>query len=411
MFSAHGKTAGHFPVRKTSQAHALSREDGQSSGSEYFLMKQNKPDWIDRVISPHILSIPSYVAGKPIAELARDMGISDAVKLASNENPLGPSPLAMKAMEDNLRKSHIYPESSAPDLRAALARKTGMPLDGVIIGNGSDELMEMAAHVFIQPGDEAVMGENAFAMYHICAEAFGGVPVRVPLKNYRMDLTAMAKALTERTRLVFLAIPNSPTGTIVSKSEFDSFLADLPRARFLLLLDEAYGEYIQEPDCPRGLDYVGKEVPVLVLRTFSKIYGLAGLRIGYGLGEQWIVELLNRVRPPFNANLLGQIGALAALEDDEHLERSIETTRGGMKYLAAELSGLGLAVIPSQANFITFCMARNAKPLYEALLKEGIIVRHLASFGMENCIRVTIGRDWENKLFVHSLKKVLPYVK
>jgi histidinol-phosphate aminotransferase len=374
------------------------------------LMKQKKPDWLDRVVAPHILSIPPYVAGKPIAELAREMGISDAVKMASNENPLGPSPLAMKAMEDSLRKAHVYPESSAPELRAVLAARNGILPEGVIIGNGSDEIMEMAAHVFIRHDDEAIMGENAFAMYRICVEAFGGTAVRVPLKDYRMDLTATAKAVNERTRLIFLAIPNSPTGTIVSRSEFESFYKDLPKEGVLLLLDEAYHEYIQDPDCPQGMDYLGGDVPVLVLRTFSKVYGLAGLRIGYGLGEPWLIELMNRVRPPFNANAIGQIGALAALDDAEHLERSIETTRAGIRYLSRELTALGLEVIPSQANFVSFCMRVNARALYEGLLKEGIIVRHLASFGMENCIRVTVGREWENKLFVTSLKKVLKEV-
>jgi histidinol-phosphate aminotransferase len=370
-------------------------------------MQQQKPNWIDRVISPNILSIPPYVAGKPIAELAREMGISDAIKMASNENPLGPSPMAMKAMEDSLRKTHVYPESSAPELREVLASRNGLTPDCVIIGNGSDEIMEMAAHVFIRDGDEAVMGENAFAMYHICVEAFGGKPVRVPLKNYRMDLPAMANAVTERTRLVFLAIPNSPTGTIVSRSEFESFYQDLPREGLLLVVDEAYREYVQDADCPQGIDYLNREVPVIVLRTFSKIYGLAGLRIGYGLAAAWLIELMNRVRPPFNANTLGQVGALAALDDAGHLARSIETTRAGIQYLTQELTTLGLKVISSQANFVSFCMERDARPVYEGLLREGIIVRHLASFGMKNCIRVTVGRDWENKLFVSSLRKVL----
>lgn len=370
-------------------------------------MQKNKPKWIDRVISHHILSIPAYVAGKPVAELAREMGISDAIKMASNENPLGPSPLAMKAMEDSLRKAHVYPESSAPELREVLARRNNLSPECVIIGNGSDEIMDMAAHVFVRDGDEAVMGENAFAMYHICVEAYGGKPVRVALKDYRMDLSAVAKAVTERTRLVFLAIPNSPTGTIVSRSEFESFLEDLPREGLLLVVDEAYREYVQDSDCPQGIDYVGRDVPVIVLRTFSKIYGLAGIRIGYGLGAPWLIELLNRVRPPFNANSLGQVGALAALGDTGHLARSIETTRAGIRYLTQELTALGLEVIPSQANFVSFCMERNAKPVYEGLLKEGVIVRHLASFGMQNCIRVTVGRDWENRLFISALKKVL----
>ncbi|MBI5248965.1 MAG: aminotransferase class I/II-fold pyridoxal phosphate-dependent enzyme, partial [Desulfomonile tiedjei] len=197
-------------------------------------MNEKRTGFVNQMISPHILAIPPYVAGKPIAELTRELGISDAIKMASNENPLGPPPLAMKAVEDQLRAAHVYPESSGPDLREAIAARFGLPPDHVILGNGSDEIMEMSAHLLMKPGDEAIMGENAFSMYRICVEAFAGKPVRVPLKNYRYDLTAMAKAVSDRTRLIFIAIPNSPTGTIVPKGEFEAFVRDLPQDRLLL---------------------------------------------------------------------------------------------------------------------------------------------------------------------------------
>jgi len=370
-------------------------------------MDQERPDWVEQVIPSHILSIPPYVPGKPVAELHRELGVAEAVKMASNENPLGPSPMAVSAMERDLRVSHVYPESSAPDLRVGIASHFGVHPDQVILGNGSDEIMDMAAHVFLRAGDEAVMAASSFSMYRICVQAFGGRPVQVPLKGYGLDLSAMARAVNDRTRLVFVAIPNSPTGTIVSRRDFEAFLGDLPRERLLVVVDEAYREYVQEGDCPFGPDYVQGELPVLVLRTFSKIYGLAGLRVGYGFARPWLIELLNRVRPPFNVNSLAQTAALAALADTAHLQRSRELNRDGMLYLMEQLSAMGLEVIPSQANFVTFCFKENAKPYYEALLKKGIIVRHLASFGMEDCIRVTIGKPEHNLGFINALREAI----
>jgi histidinol-phosphate aminotransferase len=370
-------------------------------------MENRKPDWMDNVIPPYVRSIPAYVPGKPVAELYRELGITEAIKMASNENPLGPSPKAVRAMEQHLRSTHVYPESSGPDLRAELAVRLGVPSDSIILGNGSDEIMDMAAHVLLSVGDEAVMGESAFSMYRICVQAFGGTPVRVPLKGFRLDLPAMAKAVTDRTRLVFVTIPNSPTGTIVSRPEFEAFLADLPRDRLVLVLDEAYREYVRDADCPRGIDYLEGQVPVLVLRTFSKIYGLAGLRVGYGIGQPWLIEVLNRVRAPFNVNTLAQAAALAAIDDTEHVERSLELNRQGIAYLTEELSGMGLEVIPSEANFVTFCVNENARPYYDGLLKKGIIVRHLASFCMDGCIRVTVGKPEHNQRFIHALRDVM----
>lgn len=370
-------------------------------------MCSDRPSWIDEVIPEHILSIPPYVPGKPIEELQRELGVEHAVKMASNENPLGPSPLAVRALREHLGEVHVYPESSAPELRDALARKAGVSSDAVILGNGSDEIMQFAAHVFMRPGDEAVMAENSFSMYRIVVDAVGGTPVYVPLKDHRLDLRAMADAVTERTRLVFLAIPNSPTGTIVTRQEFEQFFRSLPKEGLLLVVDEAYREYVEASDCPKGLDYIHSGVPVLVLRTFSKIYGLAGLRVGYGFAREWIVELLNRVRPPFNCNSLAQVAALAALGDNEHLERTLKTTRDGMDYLVRELTGMGVVVIPSHANFLAFCLEHDARQTYDALLREGVIVRHLGSFGMHNCIRVTVGTASHNERFVRGLRRAL----
>jgi histidinol-phosphate aminotransferase len=310
-------------------------------------------------------------------------------------------------MQEHVRKVHVYPESSAPELRHALAQAYGVSQESVILGNGSDELMQLAAHIFITPGDEAIMGANTFSMYRIVVEAFGGRVARVPLRRYSLDLAAMARAVTDRTRLIFVANPNSPTGTIVRRREFQAFFDALPRDGLLLVVDEAYGEYVEDLDCPRGLDYLGRGIAVLVLRTFSKIYGLAGLRVGYGMAAPWIIELMNRVRPPFNVNSMAQSAALAALGDGEHVRRSQEITRAGIAYLSQELVAMGLEVIPSHANFVAFCLDSDARPVYEALLRQGVIVRHLASFGMEKCIRVTIGTDSQNTRFVNALKTVL----
>lgn len=370
-------------------------------------MQTQTPEWVRRVVAEHILSIPPYVPGKPRAELERELGISDSIKMASNENPLGPSPVALKAIERYLSGIHVYPESSGPVLRAALARRFAVSEDSVILGNGSDEIMLLAAHVFIRPGDEAVIGEHAFSMYRIVVEAFGGHVRPVPLKDHRFDVEAMAAAVTPRTRLLFIANPNSPTGTVVSREEFEWLLGALPREGIVVVMDEAYGEYVRDGDVPRGLDYVSVGVPLIVLRTFSKIYGLAGLRVGYGVAEPWLVELLNRVRAPFNVNSVAQVAAAAALDDDEHVERSRLTNEAGMLYLQAELRGLGMEVIPSQANFVTFCLDCDAKPIYGALLRQGVIVRHLASFGMERCIRVTVGKDQENRRFIAALRHAL----
>jgi histidinol-phosphate aminotransferase len=327
--------------------------------------------------------------------------------MASNENPLGPSPLALRALQEAAPRLHIYPESSAPTLRSALSAKYGVDPDSIILGNGSDEIMAFACHIFLGEGAEAVMVENTFSMYRICAQAFGGSVVQVPLRHGRYDFDALAKTVTPRTRILFLAVPNSPTGLSVSHEEFDAFLEALPRRGLLLVIDEAYREYVVDPDCPECLDYLKSDRLTLVLRTFSKIYGLAGLRVGYGFTAPWLVELMNRVRPPFNVNAAAQAAATAALEDTRHLERSLKNTRDGLAYLEKELTNLGLTFFPSQANFLCFSVGPDARRVYEGLLQKGIIVRHLASFGMENHIRVTVGAPDENRRFIQALKRTM----
>jgi histidinol-phosphate aminotransferase len=357
------------------------------------------------VIRKHIASIPPYVPGKPVAELEREMGVRGAVKMASNENPLGPSTSAIESIGAYLSTCHIYPESSAPVLREAIASVFDLSAENVILGNGSDEIMQLCAHILIGPGDQAIMPANSFSMYRIVTESFGGEPITVPLgKDYGLDLSKTGELITDRTRIIFLANPNSPTGTIVTSHSLKSFLADLPSQKILVVLDEAYREFVREPSCPEGSQFIMGNVPIIVLRTFSKIYGLAGLRVGYGLAQPWLIEILNRVRAPFNANSLAQVGALAALTDTDHLRRSRELVWSGVDYLSAELTSLGFHVIPSQANFVCFCVGPKARDVYEYLLRNGIIVRHLASFGMEDWIRVTVGKMEHNEAFVRALR-------
>ncbi len=370
-------------------------------------MEPQMPLWLREIMQPHILSIPPYVAGKPVAELTRELGISDAIKMASNENPLGPSPEALRVIREHLPSAHVYPESSGPLLRATLAEHYGCDQDSVILGNGSDELMQLISHILIRPGDEAIIGAHTFSMYRICVESFGGTMVPVPMKDHRFDLTAMADAVTERTRLIFITVPNNPTGTIVTRTEMKSFMDRLPDKGIVLVVDEAYREYAWDEECANGLEFIGGTLPVLVLRTFSKIYGLAGLRVGYGFSEPWVIELMNRVRPPFNVNSLAQTAAAGALADVDHVRRSLEVNRSGMEFLNRELKAMGIEVIPSHGNFVSLCLERDAGPIYQGLLREGVIVRHLASFGMERCIRVTVGLEEHNIRFISALKRIL----
>ncbi len=365
------------------------------------------PDWAGIHVMPYVLSIPEYVPGKPVAELEREFKISSAIKLASNENPLGPSPKAMEAIMKNIGMTNIYPESSGPELRKALAEHYGVSFNQVILGNGSDEIMQMLTHVFVGMDDEVIMPQNAFSMYKIVTRLFGGRSVKIPLKAFHLDLDAMARAITDKTRMLFLSNPHSPTGTTIRNSEFKELL-DVTRERgVILVLDEAYREYVDRDDCPTGVDHVDLSENLIFLRTFSKIYGLAGLRIGYGIAQPWLIQLLNRVRPPFNVNLLAQEAAAAALLDNDHITRSRETNSLGKKLLFDSLSSLGLDPVPTQANFITFRAGCDAEALYLALLKEGVIVRHLKSFGLPDYIRVTIGLEDQNRKFVDALKKTV----
>jgi histidinol-phosphate aminotransferase len=353
-----------------------------------------------------IARIPAYKPGKPIEELERELGIAGAIKLASNENPLGPSPKAMDAIREALSGIHRYPDTHAFYLREKLARKLGFSPDSIIMGNGSDEIIHMIAQTFLLPDEEVIMGDPTFSFYRIVVAAAGATEVLVPLKNFSYDLSAMAGAVSERTKLIFINTPINPTGTIVQKDDFERFLGKLPED-VLLVMDEAYVEYVTDRAYPDTLHYVGPGKKVVVLRTFSKIYGLAGLRIGYGIADPYLIACLNKIRGPFNTNLLAQAAATAALDDDEHVQRSLAVNQEGLRYLRAELEKLGIDCLPTQANFFLARIGEAAGRCYQALLREGVIVRHMPGGILEEYLRITVGLPSENERLVRAMRKVM----
>jgi len=356
-------------------------------------------------VPPWLASLVPYQPGKPIEEVEREYGIRDSIKLASNENPLGPSPRAVAAIARALNDTHRYHDGGGFYLKRALAEKLGVGADQVALGNGSNEILELVARTFLRPGEDAVMSEQAFVVYASVVQAAAGIARAVPLRDFTHDLDAIAAAVRKSTRLVFLGNPNNPTGTIYRRDAFERLLGRLPRD-VVVVADDAYAEYVVDPEYPRTLDYVGADRLIVTLRTFSKIYGLAGLRIGYGIGPAEVIAALERIRQPFNVNSLAQIGALAALEDQEHVERSRRTNREGMQFLDDAFSRMGLARVPSQANFVLVHVGDGAR-VYEGLLRQGVIVRPMTGYGFPQHVRVTVGTAEENRRFVTALERVL----
>ncbi len=353
----------------------------------------------DRV-KRHVATLEPYQPGKPIKELERELGIEGSIKLAANENPLGPSPRALEALRGALADVHRYPDGGCFALRRALSQRLEVAPEQLVIGCGSSELLELLAKTFAGAGDEVVYAWPSFAMYPIVAQGMGATPVEVPLDAGRAhDLDALAAAVTPRTRVVVVCNPNNPTGTSVGAEAFDRFVATLPED-VVLGVDEAYMEYARRADWPDALAWVARRPATLVMRTFSKIYGLAGLRIGYGVGGAELVGYLERARQPFNVNALAAVAACAALEDHDHVERSRRTNAEGVIWLERELAALGVETWPSDANFV---LARTGPDVYEPLLREGVIVR---AFGgpLADCVRVTVGLPEENERFVNALR-------
>ena len=356
-------------------------------------------------VPEYIRSLIPYEPGKPIEEVEREYGITDSVKLASNENPLGPSPKALAAIGAKLDQLHLYPDGDCFYLKAGLAKKLGVAPETLIFGNGSNEIIELAARTFMRAGDEAVMAEQAFVVYQLIVQAVGGKSKQVALRDHTHDLDAIAAAISPQTRLVFLANPNNPTGTIFQREAWEKFLAKVS-PDVLLIVDEAYFEYVQDSNYPDSLKYHREGRAILTLRTFSKLYGLAGLRIGYGVAPKELIAMMQRVRQPFNVNAAAQWAALAALDDTEHVQRSLEVNRQGLAYLQAEFNKLGLEYVPSQGNFILVRVGKGQE-VFQQLLAQGVIVRPMGGYKFPEHIRVTIGTMEENRMFIAALQKVI----
>jgi len=353
-----------------------------------------------------IESITPYQGGKPIEEVERELGITNIIKLASNENPLGPASLAVEAIKESASKVHLYPDGNGYYLKNDLAAHLKVKPENLILGNGSNEVLQVIGETFVEPGDEIVYAEQAFVVYMLVSKVCQAKAVTSPLKDYTHDLEAMADCITDKTKVIFIANPNNPTGTMVTASQVEKFMKLVPDD-VLVAFDEAYYEYVERGDVPQTLKYVHDGRNVIVLRTFSKIYGLAGLRIGYGIANEKIIEIMNRVRQPFNANLIAQAAARASLKDEEHVTRSRRVNNEGKVYLYGKLEKIGLDYVPSEANFVLVHLGRQGKEVADELLKLGVIVRPVAGYDFPNSIRVTVGTPEENRRFIEALKKVM----
>ena len=362
-------------------------------------------------IADRLTALKPYQPGKPIEEVKREYGITgEIVKLASNENPLGPSPMALAALAENLPRLALYPDGGCHDLRLAVAESLSVSPDMLVFGNGSDEIIHLLGLTFLEPGDEMVIGDPTFVLYEAAATLAGATSVKVPLTRPGLvhDVAAMADAVTQKTRLVIIANPHNPTGTIVEdRAALDSLLSRLP-SRALLVLDEAYAEYVyHRPGFPKALDYIKAGAPVIGLRTFSKMYGLAGLRVGYGVADARLIAAMNQARSPFNVNLAAQVAATAAVTDHAFVERSLGVNTDGLAQFYAAFDALGLPYIPSHANFVLVDTKKPCREVFTALLKMGVIVRTGDVFGLPTFLRVTVGTTAQNDRFLSALRQVL----
>ena len=360
---------------------------------------------IERLARKGILKIASYIPGKSIEEVQKEYGKKQWVKLASNENLLGPSPKAVEAIRRELTNIQFYPEGPSPLLRQGLANLLSLKEKNVVTSNGADNLILMIASAFVNTGDEVILADPTFSVYTNVTQIMGGKPVRVRLKHYVHDLDGMLRRVTRKTKLIFICNPNNPTGTIVTQTSLNRFLSRLPE-RVIVILDEAYGDFVEDPLYPNGLDYVKTNHQLIALRTFSKVYGLAGLRIGYAIGREDLIQCLYQVRDPFPVHRLAQVAAVAALNDTDHIRKSKQLVYEGRQYLYQELDRMGIHYVRSQANFIFVDFKMNIEEIFKGLLREGIIIRPGKAWGYPTCGRVTIGRLEHNRRFVQALKKI-----
>ncbi|MBN2430989.1 MAG: histidinol-phosphate transaminase [Acidobacteria bacterium] len=358
------------------------------------------------IIPPHILKIIPYKPGKPITEVTRELGLTEVIKLASNENPLGPSPSAVRVIREKVRDLHYYPEDSGYFLRHKLGDKLGVDPDLIHLGNGSCEIIVNLGRAFLSPGDQILTSHTSFVMYYLCGAYTGNEVIRAPMKDWAYDLDALAARITPRTRLIFIANPNNPTGSYFDRATWEAFLAKVP-PKVLVVLDEAYCEYVEVEDYPDGLRYLADFPNLVVLRTFSKIYGLAGIRAGYGVADREIIDVLYRVKLPFNANALGQEAAAAALDDDEFVGRSQAVNREGLAYLQEFFRQHDVEFVPSVANFVMVHLTVDAGRFFERMQRRGVLIRPLKGFGSANAVRVTVGSMTENRKFTRVFSEVM----
>jgi histidinol-phosphate aminotransferase len=354
-----------------------------------------------------IMDIKPYVPGKPIEEVKRELGISDVTKMASNENPLGVSPKAKEAMIKYADKMNIYPDGYCFDLRRDLADKLDVKGNNLIFGNGSDEIIKLLSEVFVKPGDEVLTAYPSFSEYDFATYLMGGELKKTPLNNYKFDLEEILSNISSKTKLIFICNPNNPTGTYVTDEELERFLSKVPE-QVIVVFDEAYQEYVSADDFPETLKYIkNNRENVIILRTFSKMYALAGLRIGYGIASENLINLLSRAKEPFNVNYMSQVAALAAINDIEHIKKTKKVNSEGKKFLYESFEKLELDYISSEANFIMVNTKKDSKEVFNSLLKKGVIIRTGDIFGMNKFIRVTIGTAEQNQKFIKELKHVL----
>lgn len=355
---------------------------------------------------PGVRDLQPYQPGKPVEELQRELGLSSIVKLASNENPRGPSEKVKESLHTVLQELSRYPDGSAYLLKKALAEHLGVAQNRITVGNGSNDLLELVARVFLLPGNEAIVSQHAFVVYPLVIKAVGAKLITVPAKNWAHDLVAMAAAVTDKTRMLFIANPNNPTGTWAPETALIELLEQLPQS-VLVILDEAYFEYVQDGAYPNGLILSQRYPNLVITRTFSKVYGLAALRVGYAVSHADIADLMNRIRQPFNVNAAALAAAQAALSDQEYVQRSVQLNVRGMRQLVDGFNRLGVDYIPSVGNFVSLDVGGDAMPINQALLQQGVIVRPIGVYQMPDHLRVTVGLEEENRRFLDSLQKVL----
>ena len=354
-----------------------------------------------------VKNIRPYKPGKPIEEVIRELGLTgEVLKLASNENPLGPSPMAVAELEKNINELNFYPDDNCYYLKNRLSAKFKVPTEQIIVGSGSVELIELIFKAYVNPGDQVIMSDPSFIMYKIACQIFGGEMVSIPLIDYRHNIQEMIRAITSKTKIVIIDNPINPTGTIITRDEFDNFIKKVPE-NVILVVDEAYNEYIEDESYPNALDYLSRYSNLIVLHTFSKIYGLAGLRIGYGFSSPDIIGAMMKVRLPFNVNRAGQMAASAALDDEEFVKRSIHNNEEGKKFFYKTLKKLALEYVPTYGNFIMVGFSKEAKEIFSLAQKKGVILRTIYEYGLTHHLRITIGTPEQNEKLIKVLEDII----